>query len=73
MMLDASRPVVQVFGALDKALYTAPTICTGNFPTASIGDRIAFGRHNSGHGEWGDMSAEAAFYGLATAIVFYNQ
>jgi len=38
-----------------------------------VGDRIAFGRHAAGHGQWGDISAEAAFYGLMTALIFYAQ
>ena len=40
---------------------------------ADIGDRIEFGRHAVGHGHWGDISAEALFYGLMTSLVFYNQ
>ena len=40
---------------------------------ADLGDRIEFGRHAVGHGHWGDISAEALFYGLVTALVFYNQ
>ena len=34
---------------------------------------IAFARHAAGHGRQGDISAEAVFYGLVTAIIFYNR
>jgi hypothetical protein len=73
MKLNRSLPVVQVFDALDKAILPAPIVATGNFAVADIGDRIAFGRHAAGHGWAGDISSEAVFYGLAMAIVFYNQ
>jgi type 1 glutamine amidotransferase len=39
----------------------------------NIRDRIEYGRHVGGHGYWGDLSAEAIFYGLMTGIIFYNQ
>jgi hypothetical protein len=73
MKLDQSRPAARVFDSLDKAILPVPTIAVGNFEVADIGDRIAFGRHSAGHGLWGDISSEAVFYGLVTAIVFYNQ
>ncbi|OAI48662.1 hypothetical protein AYO44_06780 [Planctomycetaceae bacterium SCGC AG-212-F19] len=73
MKLDQSRPAAQVLNTLDKALFKVPITATGGFKVADIGDRIAFGRHNTGHGEWGDISSEAVFYGLVTAIIFYNQ
>jgi hypothetical protein len=73
MKLDQSRPAARVFAALDKAILPAPIMAVGCFEVADIGDRIAFGRHSAGHGLWGDISAEAVFYGLVTAIVFYNQ
>jgi hypothetical protein len=57
---------------LDRALYPSPIKATGNFEIANVGDRIAFGRHAVGHGHWGDISAEAVFYGLMTAIIFYG-
>ena len=62
-----------MFDALDKAILPAPIMAVGSFEVADIGDRIAFGRHSAGHGLWGDISSEAVFYGLVTAIVFYNQ
>lgn len=73
MKLDQSRPAARVFDTLDKAILPAPRMAAGNFEVADIGDRIAFGRHSAGHGLWGDISSEAVFYGLVTAIVFYNQ
>jgi hypothetical protein len=73
MKLDQSRPAAQVFDALDKAILPAPIMAVGSFEVADIGDRIAFGRHSAGHGLWGDISSDAVFYGLVTAIIFYNQ
>jgi hypothetical protein len=73
MKLDLSRPAARVFDVLDKALFPTPITAVGGFRIADIGDRIAFGRHSAGHGLWGDISSEAVFYGLVTAIVFYNQ
>jgi len=73
MKLGQSRPVARVFDALDKAICSVPITAVGGFRVADIGDRIAFGRHSAGHGLWGDISSEAVFYGLVTAIIFYNQ
>jgi hypothetical protein len=73
MKLDLSRPVARVFDALDRAILPAPITAVGDFRVADIGDRITFGRHSAGHGLWGDISSEAVFYGLVTAIIFYNQ
>lgn len=73
MKLDQSRPAARVFDALDKAICPVAVTAVGGFRVADIGDRIAFGRHSAGHGLWGDISAEAVFYGLVTAIIFYNQ
>lgn len=73
LKLDQSRPTARVFDSLDKAILPAPIMAVGSFEVADIGDRIAFGRHSAGHGLWGDISSEAVFYGLVTAIVFYNQ
>jgi len=71
MKLDQSRAVARVFDALDKSVFSVPITAVGG--VADIGDRIAFGRHSAGHGYWGDISSEAVFYGLVTAIIFYNQ
>ena len=73
MKLDQSRKIVQACMALDNSLYSTPTTVVGGMTVADIGDRIEFGRHAAGHGHWGDISAEALFYGLMTAAVFYNQ
>jgi hypothetical protein len=73
MKLDRSRPTALVFDALDKAILPTPIVAVGGFDVADIGDRIAFGRHSAGHGLWGDISSEAVFYGLVTAIIFHNQ
>lgn len=73
MKLDQSRKIVQACTTLDKSLYSTPTTVVGDMTVADIGDRIEFGRHAAGHGHWGDISAEALFYGLLTAVVFYNQ
>jgi hypothetical protein len=73
MKLDQSRKIVQACTALDNSLYATPTTIVGGVTVADIGDRIEFGRHAVGHGHWGDISAEPLFYGLMTAVVFYNQ
>jgi hypothetical protein len=71
IMRLGTAKVVPYFASLDSVLYATPTIATGNFAIEHLGDRIEFGRHAAGHGQWGDISAEATFYGLMTAIVFY--
>src|SRR5262249_44235506 len=58
MKLDRSRPVAQVFDALDKAILPAPITAVGGFSVTHIGDRIAFRRHSVGHGLWGGGSLE---------------
>ena len=73
MKLDQSRKIVQACTALDNSLYATPTTVVGCKTVADIGDRIEFVRHAVGHGHWGDISAEALFYGLLTSVVFYNQ
>lgn len=73
MKLEKSRPIVQYCISLDNSLYSIPTKVVGGMPVADIGDRIQFGRLATAHGHWGDISAEALFYGLMTAVVFYNQ
>lgn len=73
MKLDQSRQIVQHCIRLDKLLFANPTIVVGGVTVGDIGDRIEFGRHAAGHGHWGDISSEALFYGLMTAVVFYDQ
>ena len=70
MKLGTSR-VVTYCAALDRALYNSPIQAGGNFEIIDLGDRIAYGRHRVAHGHWGDISAEAVFYGLLTAVFFY--
>jgi len=73
MKLNASLPLFQYCSALDETIYSNPITVTGGKIVADLGDRIEFGRHAVGHGHWGDISAEALFYSLMTALVFYNQ
>lgn len=73
MKIDQSRMLAQHCARMDDILYSTPTIAVGDIKVCDIGDRIEFGRHHAGHGYWGDISSEAIFYGLMTAIVFYNQ
>jgi hypothetical protein len=73
MKLDHSRQIVPHCAYLDNSLYPKPITVVGGKIVADIGDRIEFGRHAAAHGQWGDISAEALFYGLMTAVVFYNQ
>ncbi|NNJ26962.1 hypothetical protein [Alienimonas chondri] len=72
MMLNRTLPVVRYFEMLDRSLYMTPTTVVGPMTVSNLGDRIEFGRHAVSHGHWGDMSAEAVFYGLMTSIVFYS-
>ena len=59
--------------ALDGVLYLKPTLAADGTIISYVGDRIEYGRHAVGHGSRGDISAEAVFYGLMTAIVFYER
>ena len=58
---------------IDNTLYKRPHKVIGGKEVNDIGSRIEFGRNLITHGHWGDISAEAIFYGQMTAIVFYNQ
>jgi hypothetical protein len=73
MKLDESRKIVQVCSRLDASLYPTAITVLGGERISDIGDRIQFGRNAAGHGHWGDISAEALFYGLMTAVVYYNK
>jgi hypothetical protein len=73
IMMAGTSGVVPYCAALDRTLYASPAKASGDFMIANIGDRIAFGRHAAGHGHWGDISAEAVFYGLMTALIFQAQ
>ncbi len=72
MKLNQSHALVQHSAALDNALYSTPTTVVGPMTVTDIGDRIEFGRHAVVHGQWGDMSSEALFYGLMTSLMFYS-
>lgn len=52
---------------MDAILYSS----SNSAEIKDIGDRIEWTRHRAGHGEWGDISAEAVFYGLMTALIFF--
>jgi hypothetical protein len=73
IMKTGTSTIVPYCTSLDRTLYASPTSATGNFRIEHVGDRIAFGRHAAGHGQWGDISAEAVFYGMMTALIFYAQ
>jgi hypothetical protein len=65
MRLGTSK-VLPYCALRDRTLYASP-----NSAIKHVGDRIELLRNAGGHGEWGDISSEAVFYGLMTAIVFY--
>jgi hypothetical protein len=73
IMKTGASSVGPYCASLDRILYASPISAAGNSTIEHIGDRIEFGRLAAGHGHWGDISAEAVFYGLMTAIVFYAQ
>ncbi len=66
MMLNTAIPVAQRCGQLDSVLH-------GRRGVRNVGHRIEFARNHAGHGHWGDISSEAVFYGLLTAVMFYSQ
>jgi hypothetical protein len=72
MRLGTSR-ILPYCALLDRTLYSSPIKATGAFAIKHVGNRIEFGRDAVGHGHWGDISSEAVFYGLMTAVVFYAQ
>jgi hypothetical protein len=73
MMMNSSLQIVKQFEKIDNCLYKKPITLANNKKVQNLGDRIEFGRLVAGHGHWGDISSEAVFYGLLTAIVFYNK
>ena len=73
MKIDQSLPISKHCATLDNVLYSSPITMPGRQVIKDIGDRIKYMRDRVAHGHWGDISAEAIFYGLITAIVFYNQ
>ncbi|HVU90284.1 MAG TPA: hypothetical protein VHD36_23335 [Pirellulales bacterium] len=73
MKLNTSQRAAGVFDDLDRTLFATPTIVGSRGTILDIGERIAWCRHEASHGQVGDISSEAIFYGLVTAIIFYNQ
>jgi len=73
MKIDQSRLLARHCANIDDILYSTPTIVVGDARVSDLGERIKFGRDHASHGFWSDISAEAIFYGLMTALVFYNQ
>jgi hypothetical protein len=73
MKTDPSLLISRRCAELDAALYQVPTMAVGPVEIRDLGDRVQFGRNVAGHGHWGDISSEALFYGLMTAIVFHSQ
>jgi len=73
MKLNKRVSLVRWCVELDDRLYPKPVTMPDGKAVGDIGERIESGRNAAGHGHWGDISAEALFYGLMTAIVFYNQ
>lgn len=73
MKTNKDIPLVQVCNDLDTSLYPKPIKMPDGTTVSDIGDRIEYLRHRVAHGYWGDISGDANFYGLMTAIVFYNK
>jgi hypothetical protein len=73
MKTNRSLRITQACQGIDDALFPKPMVAAGNVELRDIGDRIAYCRHRAAHGHWGDISSEAVFYGLMTAIVFCAQ
>lgn len=73
MKLDKSRLFVQHCDVLDSALFPEPMHAVGGVALDNLGDRIQYSRDAASHGNRGDISSEALFYGLLTTLVFYNQ
>lgn len=73
MKTNTSIPLAQVCNDLDTSLYPKPREMPDETTISDIGGRIRYLRNQAAHGVLGDISADANFYGLMTAIVFYNQ
>lgn len=73
MKTNTDLSLAQVCKDLDNKLYPNGIKMPDGKIISDIGDRIEYLRHRSAHGHWGDISGDADFYGLMTAIVFYNQ
>lgn len=70
MKIDQSLSLSKHCTELDNVLYSSPGTVS---EIKDIGDRIKWCRDRVAHGHWGDISSEGIFYGLLTALVFYNQ
>lgn len=73
MKTNHSFSLARICDDLDRSLYATRIQKMPTCKTLDMGSRIEYARHRSAHGHWGDISAEAEFYGLLTALVFYNQ
>ncbi len=73
MKINQSLSISKHCNKIDCILYPNPVKMPDGSYINDIGDRIKYLRVRSSHGHWGDISAEGIFYGLMTAIVFYNQ
>ena len=74
-LVAAYNQALDEFGRAGELIFILDGVAGSvlRMPLTDIGDRIKFGRDAVGHGHWGDISAEALFYGLMTSLVFYNQ
>ena len=66
-------PLMSALGRIDRYLYKTAHSIGGNKRIWHLGDRIQWARNRISHAEWADMSGEAVFYGLLTAILFENE
>ena len=73
MKINKSSTISQRCTKLDNRLYPRPIIMPDKSEITDVGDRIEYIRNRVAHGHWGDISSEAIFYGLMTAIIFHNQ
>jgi hypothetical protein len=74
MKFDRTLAVSRHCDTLDRALYSVPAgVAGGTEPVRDLGDRIEYGRSAAAHGHKGDISSEALFYGLLTALIFYDE
>lgn len=73
MKTNKDVPLAHVCNDLDTSLYSKPREMPDGTTISDIGGRVKYLRDQAAHGVLGDISADAVFYGLMTAIVFYNQ
>ena len=70
LKLNQSCSIYSYCVELDRSLYPSRGVSSS---IKDIGDRIRWSRNRASHGQWGDISSEGIFYGLLTALFFYNQ